>query len=153
MESIDLAPNSSVLDIPTGSGRHALLFAKHGHKLTVADIDAGLVRDAAKLCGGVGVVLDATAALPFPPGLFDAAIIVDFVHEGLLRRIGDVVCPAGWLMYESYSARGRNWRQLLPPGVTKDILEPMFEIVEYVSRPAGPTGCEAEVVQLIGKRR
>lgn len=153
IEQIDLAPGSSVLDIPTGSGRHALLFAERGHKLTVADIDAGLAQEAAKLCGGIGVTLDATAPLPFPPASFDAVVIVDFVHEGLLQQMGDALRSGGLLMYESYSARGGNWQQLLLPGATKAILEPEFEFIEYKSRPAGPTRCEAEVIRLLGRRR
>ncbi len=120
--------------------------------MAVADIDAGLVQNAAKLCGGLGVALDATAPLPFPPASFDAAVVVDFVHENLLQNIGDVLRSGGWLMYESYSARGRNWRQLLRPGATIALLRPAFEVIKCATRPAGPTGCEAEVVQLLARR-
>jgi len=150
---MSLGPGSRVLDIPTGTGRHALLFAAQGHKVTVSDIDADLVRDAARLSGGGGVTLDATAPLPFPAGSFDVVVVVDFVDARLLGQIGHVIRSGGWLIYESYSARGGNWRQLLPPGATTDILAGDFDIIECAARPAGPTKTEAESIKLLGRRR
>jgi len=63
-------------------------------------------------------VVDARGELPFQNDAFDAVVIVDFVNDYLLKTIGKHVRAGGWLVFESYSARGGNWRQLLSPGVT-----------------------------------
>ena len=148
-----LAPGSRVLDIPTGTGRHALLFAELGYDVTVVDIDDDLVRTAASLSAGHGVTLDATAPLPFPLASFDAVVVVDFVDARLLSQMGTITRPGGWLISESYSARGGNWRQLLPPGETVAIVTQTFDIIQCMARSAGQTKTEAEAIKILGRRR
>jgi len=112
-----------ILDIPVGTGRNSLWLAGLGHRLTIADIDRHLVFDTQSRMAENNLscalsVVDARGELPFQNDAFDAVVIVDFVNDYLLKTIGKHVRAGGWLVFESYSARGGNWRQLLSPGVT-----------------------------------
>lgn len=147
-----------VLDIPAGTGRHSLALAALGHNVTVADIDADLVRrteEAIRASGAIarGIVLDASGPLPFAPRLFDLVLIVDFVDEYLIGHIGKSLKPEGFLIYESYAARGQNWLQLLPPGKTERLLLNDFELIRVRTTQAGPTGVEAEAIKILAQRR
>jgi SAM-dependent methyltransferase len=158
MEIISLPPGSMILDLPAGTGRHSELFARRGHQVTVADIDPKLVQEAtARLRADKpyhkGFVIDASADLPFKDGSYDVALIVDFVDEHLLASIARVVRSGGYLIHESYGAKGENWRQLLRTGRTAELLLPAFEIISYEGRATGPLDRQSEAVKLLGRRR
>lgn len=141
------------MDLPVGTGRHAEFLVSEGHRVTAADLDHHLVNEARqRLARCNGIVLDATAALPFEEGAFDAVIIVDLVHASLLGDIGQCIRPGGWLIYESYKARGQNWRQLLAPGETRRLLSDHFSCRQLITRAVGPTGNEAETVLALAQR-
>lgn len=158
ISTLKLAPASSVLDVPCGTGRHSLYLGRLGHHVTVVDVDEALVQaTVARLQASqvecTGIVADATMPLPFEPAIFDIAIITDFVDEHLLGSIGNVIRTGGHLIYESYLAQGGNWLQLLPPGRSAEILEPMFEILRSEKREVGPSGFEAESIKILARRR
>jgi SAM-dependent methyltransferase len=157
-EHIALHPGAHVLDIPVGTGRHAIWLAALGYQVTILDIDPALVSTTRELIDPPGnlceaVVRDACLRLPFADSRFSAVLIVDFVEEKLLRQVGRIIKPDGWLVYESYASRGENWRQLLPPGKTVSILSDEFEIVADKANAAGPTKTEAESIKLWARRR
>ena len=157
LAEIEIGAAREVLDSPAGTGRHSLTLAALGHSVTVADIDANLVRstEAAVLAMGAvcrGYVVDATGPLPFASESFDLVLIVDFVDKYLLGHVGELLKPGGFLIYESYSARGENWRQLLPLGQTKELLFRNAELIRIKTSPAGPTGVEAEAVKILARR-
>ena len=148
---------ATILDLPAGTGRHSAWLVERGYRVTVADIDVSLVRQTTERLGARshvhGVVVDAAQDLPFHDQSFDGALIVDFVHANLLRDIGRVICSGGFLIYESYSDRGQNWRELLPTGATVAILQPSFDILDVQTRRAGPAGSSTETVKLLARRR
>ena len=45
----NLKANSSVLDMACGAGRHALIFAKFGYKVTAVDLSQQLISEAKKM--------------------------------------------------------------------------------------------------------
>jgi SAM-dependent methyltransferase len=152
-----LAQASSVLDLPCGTGRHSLFLGKIGHFITISDINATLVHETAERLRleGVkcnGVATDATKLLPFKRASFDLVVITDFVDEYLLSSIGCFLRMGGYLIYESYAAKGGNWLQLLPPGRTDEVLKPMFEVLRREQKCAGPNGAEAESIKLLARR-
>lgn len=157
-EKIASAVPFEILDIPAGTGRNSLWLAGLGHRLTIADIDGHLVRETQSRMAAANLlcttsVVDACGELPFQKAAFDAVVIVDFVNDHLLKTIGKHVRPGGWLVFESYAARGKNWRQLPPPGVAANLVTPCFDIVEIRTASSGPTKTEAETVKLLARKR
>ena len=100
-----------------------------------------------------GFIVDAEKPLPFGTAMFDLALIVDFVSDGLISRIAQHIKPGGLLIYQTMSARGENWRQLPRPGATLEKVSKDFELLDYATRPAGPHNTEAESIALVGRCR
>lgn len=82
----DLEPNSRVLDLGSGGGRHLDTLAAAGHRATGLDISArGLQvgRERAGVAGGAAGLVrgDFRAALPFRDGVFDAVLSVKVLNH------------------------------------------------------------------------
>lgn len=72
-----LAPGSRILDVPCGSGRHALALATRGHRVTGVDISAEAIAHARRAAEDAGLSVDLSIAdmrdIP-NDGRFDAAV-------------------------------------------------------------------------------
>lgn len=152
-----LMPNSNILDLPCGTGRHSIQFGALGHYVTAVDIDEGLVHSTKKRLITSGIrcrclVADASRTLTFDEFSFDLALAVDFVDENFLSSVGRVLRIGGYLIHESYPAKGGNWSQLLPPERTEELLAPMFEIIRIEKKGAGPSGKEGERIKVLARR-
>lgn len=102
--SSSIAPDSRVLDVACGGGRHARLFAARGCKVTAVDRDAALcemLRDAhiefiaADLEQGVWPLGDAQ---------FDAIVVTNYLHRPLFPALSAALAPGGLLLYETFAA-------------------------------------------------
>lgn len=125
-----------VLDLASGSGRHARLAAERGYRVTALDRD---VSDLNRI-PGIEVVehdLEADLALPFGDARFDGIIVTNYLWRPLLAALPDLVADGGALLYETF-ARGNerfgkpsNPDFLLIPGELLDCVRGRLEVAAY----------------------
>jgi hypothetical protein len=96
---------------------------------------------------------NATVDLPFRESSFDLVLVVHFVADGLIGRIGPLLRGGGYLLIETYGGHGANWMALPQPGQMRDELACRFEIIDYRERLVGPTRTEAASVKFVARRR
>jgi SAM-dependent methyltransferase len=93
-----------VLDLATGRGRHARLFASRGARVLAVDRDADALQC---LSGAAGIetrTLDLeTGAWPLPGETFDAIVVANYLHRPLLPHLRAALAPAGVLLYETFA--------------------------------------------------
>jgi SAM-dependent methyltransferase len=113
-----------VLDLACGSGRHARLFAAHGHQVVAVDRAAEALAAAA----GPGIAtlqadLEAEgAAWPFAAARFAGIVVTNYLHRPLLADLVRSLAPGGVLIYETFAlgneafGKPSNPAFLLAPG-------------------------------------
>ncbi len=122
-----LAPNSRILDLGAGIGRHALALAAMGHQVTALDAaDAAVVAiDAAATAQGLEIAtrLAPMTDLPFEDGQFDHVLSWNVIYHGdetIVRRaiteIARVTRPGGTFMATMLSARRVPVERAKAPG-------------------------------------
>jgi hypothetical protein len=95
----------------------------------------------------------------WPPGdrLFDAVVIVNYLHRPLFPRILAAVAPGGLLIYETFAVgneklgRPRNPEYLLRQGELIELLDPAFQVLAFEDIEL--TAPRAAVVQRIAARK
>ena len=146
------------LDIPSGFGRHTEWLCSLGVPVVSLELDKNRAYAShrsgitSRLGVGRGVVADASCDLPFCGAIFDLIVIVDFVSLELLKKAHKYLKIDGFVIYESVRARGENWRELLPIGLTREIFSANFSLLYFETRPCGPTRCEAETVRVVASK-
>lgn len=100
-----LVPAGEVLDLASGSGRHAKYFAARGHPVLALDRDAAALAEAA----GEGVATmqfdleDGVSAWPFAAGRFAGIVVANYLHRPLFEPLARSLAPDGILLYETFS--------------------------------------------------
>ena len=129
------APGAEILDCPCGFGRHALVLARAGYRVTGADRSTVQLAEAERRCGQAEwprLVRADYRELPFADASFDAALCLGG-SLGYLSRGGDVgvlaelrrvLRPGGALVverthrdYVARAPRGRTWDELPDGGL------------------------------------
>jgi ubiquinone/menaquinone biosynthesis C-methylase UbiE len=111
-----LASGSQVLDLGAGIGRHALAFARLGHRVTALDASESAVSTIRRAALNEALHLDVTLApmteLPFPDNSFDHVLSWNVIYHGdenvvrrTLAEIARVLRPGGSFMATMLSAR------------------------------------------------
>ena len=101
-----ITPQSTVLDIACGRGRHMKWFAEQGHTVTGVDSSAEAIDAAASF--GEAVLADIENR-PWPlmngalPRQFDAVIVTNYLWRPLLPLVTQSVAPRGLLIYETFT--------------------------------------------------
>jgi len=88
-----------VLDVGTGTGRHAIRLADAGARVTALDFSEGMLAKARAKAGAAQVrfvVHDATTPLPFADGSFDrvlSSLVLEHIRDvrAFIRELGRVV--------------------------------------------------------------
>jgi SAM-dependent methyltransferase len=104
-------PGGRVLDLASGSGRHARFFAARGYEVTACDVDPVALAGLAEV-PGVSVLqadLEDGSPWPFQPGQFDAVIVCNYLHRPLFPAIADTLAAGGVLVYETFMAGNERY--------------------------------------------
>ena len=97
-----LPPQSQVLDLACGAGRHMRWLAGHGHECTGVDRSA----EALATAQAYGQVLEADiegGPWPLEGQRFDAVIVTHYLWRPLMPRILESLKPHGFLIYETFA--------------------------------------------------
>jgi SAM-dependent methyltransferase len=134
-----LQPQSTVLDVACGSGRHLHWFANLGHKVTGIDRD---IDHAHQRLPGAELVRADMESNPWPltkggqVRTFDAVVVTNYLWRPLMSTVVESVAFDGVLLYETFARGheklGRPSRAdfLLQPGELLNVCAD-FEVVAY----------------------
>ncbi len=134
-----MRPGSQVLDLACGAGRHARLFLERGCRVLAVDRDVSALadlRDNPHL-EVLEIDLERGSDYPLAGRLFDAVVVVNYLHRPRLADLVDSVAPGGLLLYETFAAgnerfgRPRNPDFLLRPGELLDAVRGRLRVLAY----------------------
>lgn len=122
-----LAPQSRILDLGAGIGRHALAFARAGHRVTALDAAEAAVAATSAAAFTQGLTVETLQApmtdLPFATASFDHVLAWNVIYHGdetIVRRtlaeVARVLRPGGSFMATMLSARRLPVEQAKAPG-------------------------------------
>ena len=128
-------PNSQVLDVACGRGRHMRFLASLGHHLTGIDRDPEAIAAVAALGEAVQADIE-NGPWPLPERTFDAVIVTNYLWRPLMPHILASLAPEGVLIYETFAAGNESVGKpsrpdfLLKPGELLSLC-PGLHIVAY----------------------
>ncbi|MDX1419023.1 MAG: methyltransferase domain-containing protein [Rubricoccaceae bacterium] len=117
--AVQPAPRSDVLDVGTGRGRHARVFARRGYRVTGLDLSANAVAtararaEAEGLTPGQIVFVQGDMRLPHFQARFDGVLNLftsfgyfddDADHQRAVQAMADALKPGGWLVQDFLNA-------------------------------------------------
>ncbi len=132
-------PGSHVLDLACGAGRHARLFLERGCRALAVDRDVSALADLRNnpRLEVLEIDLERGSDYPLAGRLFDAVVVVNYLHRPRLADLVDSVAPGGLLLYETFAAgnerfgRPRNPDFLLRPGELLDAVRGRLRVLAY----------------------
>ena len=150
-----VAPESTVLDLAAGRGRHALFFAERGNKVVALD------RDTSRLPAHANIeplTADLEDGSPWPLSRrFGAVVVTNYLHRPLMPALLDAVEPGGVLLYETFMAGNERFGRpnrpefLLRDGELLELVRGRLSVTAYEARMiSAPT---MAMVQRIAARR
>ena len=98
-----IPPNSQVLDVACGRGRHMRFLASLGHRMTGIDRDAEAMAAVAALGEAVQADIE-NGPWPLPNRTFDAVIVTNYLWRPLMPQILASLSSQGVLIYETFAA-------------------------------------------------
>ncbi|HTR06771.1 MAG TPA: methyltransferase domain-containing protein [Paraburkholderia sp.] len=134
-----IAPGGAVLDVASGSGRHARWLAGRGHPVTALDRDAAALATLRDVAGVATLECDLERA-PWPlaaDARFAAVVVTNYLHRPLMPRLIDALAPGGVLIYETFAqgnetvGKPSNPAFLLAPGELLAVCTPALRVVAY----------------------
>jgi SAM-dependent methyltransferase len=132
-------PGQTVLDVATGSGRHARLAHALGYTVTAIDRDLSRVAGLANTPSITLIQSDLEDGSPWPlAGLtFDVVITSNYLYRAILPAIVSAVAPAGLLLYETFALGNERYGKpsnpnfLLRPGELLDAVHGHLTPIAY----------------------
>jgi SAM-dependent methyltransferase len=134
-----IAPDSTVLDVAAGRGRHALFFAERGHTVTAVDRDTSLLAPQPNI-ESVTVDLEDGSPWPFPGRQFGAVVVTNYLYRPLLPTLLDAIAPGGVLLYETFMVGNERFGKpsrpdfLLKDGELLELVRGRLSVVAYEAR-------------------
>ncbi len=133
-----LEPNSEILDVACGSGRHSLYLHSQGHRITALDIDLSAMRQNEQSTDVILIEADIeNNPWPLSDHQFDAVIITNYLWRPLFPIILKSVRAGGLLIYETFMqgneeyGRPSNSNFLLKPNELQEITKKNFDMVDF----------------------
>ena len=149
-----LAPQTSVLDLACGGGRHLAWFAARGHAVCGVDIDTSAAATAVPQAELLQADIE-SGPWPLAGRQFGAVVVCNYLWRPLFPQVLECIAPGGLLLYETFAVgqeqlgRPRRPEFLLRPGELLEVCKDL-QVVAYES---GQTGTPARIVQRIAARR
>lgn len=142
LDNRDLWPHQGlVLDVACGKGRHAILLAQTGLQVRAIDRSAEAIDALRQESETRGLQIDAAVVdleTDPPPSLgqslYDAVLVVNYLHRPLMPAIRAAVKPGGRIFYETFTTgqaeRGhpRNPAFLLRDGELSELMAPLVVV-------------------------
>ena len=151
-----VAPQASVLDLACGRGRHAILFAERGQKVTAVDRDVSGLPVHPNI-EPLQADLEDGSPWPLDGRQFGAVIVTNYLHRPLLGHLLEAVTPGGMLLYQTFMEGNERFGKpsrpdfLLEDGELLELVRGKFSVIAYearlISEPA------MAMVQRIAARR
>jgi hypothetical protein len=133
---VDAAGNAPILDVASGMGRNAMIFAQLGCTVICLDKNQDLLR-----------------RLPNNPRILPMQM--DLATDRWLfgrSHLGGIV-NGGYLLIETVPAHGNNFLELPKEGELRSALERAFDFDFYQEKKAGPPEYKKVTVRLLARRR
>jgi SAM-dependent methyltransferase len=93
-----------VLDLASGGGRHARLFASRGATVLAVDRDADSLAPLGEVAGVDVLVADLeNGPWPLAGRTFDAVVVTNYLHRPLFPRLREALADDGALLYETFA--------------------------------------------------
>jgi len=133
-----LVTRGPVLDLASGSGRHARFFAARGLEVVAVDRDEQTIPNVRF----VRANLEDGRPWPFAGERFGGIVVTNYLHRPLLPLLAQSLAPEGVLIYETFMAGNEKYRKpsnpnfLLRPG---ELLQ-AFGALTVVAFEQGTTG-------------
>ena len=137
-----------ILDLACGLGRHTLASAQFGMTTIGLDRNAkalqALTHDAQATglpvhCIRSDIELD--SGIPLRPGSLGGALVFRYLWRPACAQIAALLKPGGWLLYETFTVRQRQWNQgprnpdyLLEEGELPQLF-PQLQVQEFKETP------------------
>jgi SAM-dependent methyltransferase len=103
MNSRYLIPNSRVLDLACGYGRHSKFLLEKGHRVTSVDRDGEALREVSKIESSKVLLADLEKDnWPFSVGSFDAIVVTNYLHRSQFDRLVETLSDQGVLIFETF---------------------------------------------------
>jgi SAM-dependent methyltransferase len=148
-----VAPGARVLDVASGTGRHARLFAARGAEVVAVDRDEEALAALRDVTGIQTRVADLEgAAWPLSRENFDAIVVTNYLHRPRLRDLLGALAGDGVLLYETFAAgnerfgRPSNPDFLLRNGELLDVVRGYCTVVAF-EQGSIENGAQPAVVQ------
>ncbi len=151
-------PPGAALDVACGRGRHALLLARHGFRVTAVDRDVQALDALAAAAAAERLVVTTLCrdleAEPLPPGPWDVVLNFRYLQRSLAPALAAALRPGGFLVFETFTTaqaafgHPRNPDFLLRP----DELRGMFPTLVVVDYEEGVRDDAEAVASLLARR-
>jgi len=127
-----------VLDVASGTGRHARWFASRGHPVDAVDRDA----EALARLNDFDRITTFRADIengpwPFERGRYASVVVANYLHRPLFPDLLAALAPGGVLIYETFAVgnerygRPSNPAFLLKPGELLDVVRGRLRVIAY----------------------
>jgi SAM-dependent methyltransferase len=153
-DEYDVSKSMPILDLACGYGRNALYAESLGYKVIASDLDDSILTNTEVLNNQNFHFkrFDANEDLPIGLKSLSAILVVHYYSENLFERIKKLVCEGGYILYESISAHGENWKELDKKGRVEDQLKNEFKF-EYINKREISKNIEYETIKFIVRKK
>jgi SAM-dependent methyltransferase len=93
-----LIPPGAVLDVASGSGRHARFLASLGYRVSAVDRDPQTIPGVRFLRAD----LEDGSPWPLPGERFQGIVVTNYLHRPLFPVLADSLAPGGVLIYDTF---------------------------------------------------
>jgi len=132
-------PDTPVLDLAAGRGRHALFFAERGHKVVAVDRDIGRL-PAHPSIEPLAADLEDGSPWPLPDRRFGAVVVTNYLHRPLMSALLETIEPGGVLLYQTFMIGNERFGKpsrpefLLRDGELLELVRGAFSVTAYEAR-------------------